>query len=85
MIYVASGSAREVCPSFALIPITEYNLNVHFYAGYWKALASSTTFKNCKTWDCLHVLHTDIINVWNFYDPHHVMAILFVVVAYALT
>ncbi|KAG2126191.1 hypothetical protein BD769DRAFT_1668628 [Suillus cothurnatus] len=38
---------------------------------YWKALASSTTFKNCKTWDCLHVLHTDIINVWNFYDPHH--------------
>ncbi|KIK34233.1 hypothetical protein CY34DRAFT_98380 [Suillus luteus UH-Slu-Lm8-n1] len=37
---------------------------------YWKALASSTTFKNCKTWDCLYVLHTDIVNVWNFYDPH---------------
>ncbi|KAG1869351.1 hypothetical protein DFJ58DRAFT_723202 [Suillus subalutaceus] len=37
---------------------------------YWKALASSTTFKNRKTWDCLHVLHTDIVNVWNFYDPH---------------
>ncbi|KAG2746369.1 hypothetical protein P692DRAFT_20836176 [Suillus brevipes Sb2] len=29
-----------------------------------------TTFKNCKTWDCLYVLHTDIVNVWNFYDPH---------------
>ncbi|KAG2356372.1 hypothetical protein BDR07DRAFT_1492039 [Suillus spraguei] len=39
-------------------------------AGYWKALGSSTTFKNRKTWDCLYVLHTDIINVWNFYDPH---------------
>ncbi|KAG2134598.1 uncharacterized protein EDB93DRAFT_1306011 [Suillus bovinus] len=38
---------------------------------YWKALASSTTFKNHKTWDCLYVLHTDIVNVWNFYDPHH--------------
>ncbi|KAG1869346.1 hypothetical protein DFJ58DRAFT_723192 [Suillus subalutaceus] len=37
---------------------------------YWKALASSTTFKTHKTWDCLHVLHTDIVNVWNFYDPH---------------
>ncbi|KAG2358937.1 hypothetical protein BDR07DRAFT_1416278 [Suillus spraguei] len=35
---------------------------------YWKALASSTTFKNRKTWDCLYVLHTDIVNVWNFYD-----------------
>ncbi|KAG2145461.1 uncharacterized protein EDB93DRAFT_1329054 [Suillus bovinus] len=22
-------------------------------------------------WDCLYVLHTDIVNVWNFYDPHH--------------
>jgi hypothetical protein len=21
-------------------------------------------------WDCLHVLHTDIVNVWNFQDPH---------------
>ncbi|KAG1718977.1 hypothetical protein EDB19DRAFT_770944 [Suillus lakei] len=38
---------------------------------YWKALASSTTFKNRTTWDCLYVLHTDIVAVWNFYDPHH--------------
>ncbi|KAG2072217.1 hypothetical protein BDR04DRAFT_414029 [Suillus decipiens] len=38
---------------------------------YWKALASSSTFKNHKTWDCLHVLHTDIVDVWNFRDPHH--------------
>jgi len=38
---------------------------------YWKALASSPTFKNCKTWDCLQVLHADIVNVWNFYDPDH--------------
>ncbi|KAG2072221.1 hypothetical protein BDR04DRAFT_1013812, partial [Suillus decipiens] len=52
---------------------------------YWKALASSTTFKNRKTWDCLYVLHTDIVNVWNFYDPHRVMTILFVVIASVLT
>ncbi|KAG1873163.1 hypothetical protein F4604DRAFT_1582665, partial [Suillus subluteus] len=38
---------------------------------YWKALASCPTFKNRKTWDCLYVLHTDIVNVGNFYDPHH--------------
>ncbi|KAG1761947.1 hypothetical protein EDD22DRAFT_823989 [Suillus occidentalis] len=38
---------------------------------YWKALASSPTFNNRKTWDCLYVLHTDIVRVWNFYDPHH--------------
>ncbi|KAG2746346.1 hypothetical protein P692DRAFT_20836147 [Suillus brevipes Sb2] len=37
---------------------------------YWKALSSSVPFKNRSMWDCLHVLHTDIINVWNFQDPH---------------
>ncbi|KAG1842110.1 hypothetical protein C8R48DRAFT_738040 [Suillus tomentosus] len=36
---------------------------------YWKALASSAPFKNRSMWDCLHVLHTDIVNVWNFQDP----------------
>ncbi|KAG1810388.1 uncharacterized protein HD556DRAFT_49062 [Suillus plorans] len=38
---------------------------------YWNTLASSPTFKNRKMWDCLDVLHTDIVNVWNFHDPYH--------------
>ncbi|KAG2361097.1 hypothetical protein BDR07DRAFT_1410633 [Suillus spraguei] len=37
---------------------------------YWKALASSASFKNRSMWDCLHVLHTDIVNVWNLQDPN---------------
>ncbi|KAG2125449.1 hypothetical protein DEU56DRAFT_916504 [Suillus clintonianus] len=37
---------------------------------YWKALASSSTFKGHSMWDCLHVLHADIVAVWNFQDPH---------------
>lgn len=37
---------------------------------YWKALASSTAFKNRMMRDCLKVLHTDIVTVWNFSDPH---------------
>jgi GTPase SAR1 family protein len=37
---------------------------------YWKALASSIPFKKRSMWDCLHVLHADIVNVWNFQDPH---------------
>ncbi|KAG2063664.1 hypothetical protein BDR04DRAFT_1163437 [Suillus decipiens] len=36
---------------------------------YWKALASGVPFKNHSMWDCLHVLHTDIVNVWNLRDP----------------
>ncbi|KAG0697501.1 hypothetical protein DFH29DRAFT_1003677 [Suillus ampliporus] len=38
---------------------------------YQSALVSSTSFKNRTTWDCLRVLHTDIVAVWNFHDPDH--------------
>ncbi|KAG1873167.1 hypothetical protein F4604DRAFT_1681216 [Suillus subluteus] len=37
---------------------------------YWKAFTLSIPFKNRSMWDCLHVLHTDIVNVWNFQDPN---------------
>ncbi|KAJ8591658.1 hypothetical protein M405DRAFT_788563 [Rhizopogon salebrosus TDB-379] len=38
---------------------------------YWKELASCTgAFKDRTAWDCLRVLHTDIVAVCNFNDPH---------------
>jgi GTP-binding protein EngB required for normal cell division len=37
---------------------------------YWKVLASSAAFKNRVVRDCLNVLHTDIVAVWNFHDSH---------------
>ncbi|KAL4072053.1 hypothetical protein J3A83DRAFT_4092343 [Scleroderma citrinum] len=37
--------------------------------GYWRALASSPNFRGYTIWDCLGVIHTDIISVWNFHDP----------------
>ncbi|KAJ8581722.1 hypothetical protein M405DRAFT_831972 [Rhizopogon salebrosus TDB-379] len=42
---------------------------------YWNALASCTgIFKDYTAEACLHVLHTDIIAVWNFNDPHHYLS-----------
>jgi hypothetical protein len=41
-------------------------------------LASSAAFKNRVVQDCLNVLHTDIVAVWNFHDPYRVMVIFFV-------
>ncbi|KAG1887919.1 uncharacterized protein F5891DRAFT_198821 [Suillus fuscotomentosus] len=38
---------------------------------YWKALSSCPMFKKHQMQDCLRVLHNDIIDVWNFRDPHH--------------
>ncbi|KAG1813471.1 hypothetical protein EV424DRAFT_1349050 [Suillus variegatus] len=37
---------------------------------YWNALMSCPTFKNNQMKDCLRVLHNDIVDVWNFLDPH---------------
>ncbi|KAJ8597136.1 hypothetical protein M405DRAFT_928301 [Rhizopogon salebrosus TDB-379] len=36
---------------------------------YWKTLASSPNFVGHTIWDCLYVIHSDIVSVWNFYDP----------------
>ncbi|KAG1851799.1 hypothetical protein C8R48DRAFT_777750 [Suillus tomentosus] len=37
---------------------------------YWKALMSCPRFRIRKMWDGLYVLHADIVDVWNFCDPH---------------
>ncbi|KAI5993255.1 hypothetical protein EDD15DRAFT_2439407 [Pisolithus albus] len=44
-------------------------LYTHSLREYWRALASSTNFRGFTMLDCLGVIHTDIISVWNFYDP----------------
>ncbi|KAI6127010.1 hypothetical protein F5141DRAFT_1210293 [Pisolithus sp. B1] len=36
---------------------------------YWKALGTSANFWGHTMRDCLAVIHTDIVSVWNFYDP----------------
>ncbi|KAI6046612.1 hypothetical protein EDC04DRAFT_2887878 [Pisolithus marmoratus] len=36
---------------------------------YWKTLASSPNFPGYTIQDCLRVIHTDIVSVWNFHDP----------------
>ncbi|KAG1895735.1 uncharacterized protein F5891DRAFT_1175488 [Suillus fuscotomentosus] len=37
---------------------------------YWRGLASSMNFTGFTMLDCLSVIHKDIIDVWNFNDPH---------------
>ncbi|KAI6019530.1 hypothetical protein BKA83DRAFT_4307267, partial [Pisolithus microcarpus] len=35
---------------------------------YWKTLASSPSFPGHTIRECLRVIHTDIVSVWNFHD-----------------
>ncbi|KAG1903029.1 uncharacterized protein F5891DRAFT_978078 [Suillus fuscotomentosus] len=44
-------------------------INFALMIRYWKVLGSCPLFKNRKMRDCLDVLHTDIVDVWNFRDP----------------
>jgi len=37
---------------------------------YWKGLATSTRFADKSLEACLFAIHTDVIVVWNIYDPH---------------
>ena len=45
--------------------------NVSFQ-GYWEAVSQGSYFTGHKILDCLQVIHTDIIKVWNFCDPSEV-------------
>lgn len=36
---------------------------------YWRTLASSPSFPGYTIQECLEVIHTDIVSVWNFHDP----------------
>ncbi|KAI6043676.1 hypothetical protein EDC04DRAFT_2890601 [Pisolithus marmoratus] len=36
---------------------------------YWMLLRASANFPRYTMQDCLRVIHTDIVSVWNFYDP----------------
>ncbi|KAG2092156.1 uncharacterized protein F5147DRAFT_657772 [Suillus discolor] len=37
---------------------------------YWRGLAANVNFKGFTMSDCLSVIHKDVIDVWNFNDPH---------------
>ncbi|KAI5991361.1 hypothetical protein EDC04DRAFT_2911528 [Pisolithus marmoratus] len=38
------------------------------FEGYWRTLTSSANFKDHTIANCLAVIHTDIVRVWNFND-----------------
>ncbi|KAG6330147.1 hypothetical protein ID866_8942 [Astraeus odoratus] len=40
---------------------------------YWGAVLSGDRFSGQKIIDCLRVIHTDIVKVWNFWDPNELL------------
>ncbi|KAI6108350.1 hypothetical protein F5141DRAFT_1028617 [Pisolithus sp. B1] len=60
----AAAGAQRMVPRVKI----ESSINVGKQR-YWRALASSTNFWGFTMLDCLGVIHTDMISVWNFYDP----------------
>ncbi|KAI5984632.1 hypothetical protein EDD15DRAFT_2533113 [Pisolithus albus] len=45
------------------------NQNIHTpLEGFWRTLASSPSFPGHTIRECLRVIHTDIVSIWNFHD-----------------
>ncbi|KIO12197.1 hypothetical protein M404DRAFT_125529, partial [Pisolithus tinctorius Marx 270] len=65
-----SGEYHCFNPVVPLSPeTTSETQRLIFLQEYWSALGSSANFPGHKMQDCLRVIHTDIVAVWNFYDP----------------
>ncbi|KIK20106.1 hypothetical protein PISMIDRAFT_682616 [Pisolithus microcarpus 441] len=63
-VHLAAAGAQRMLPTLKI----ELSMEVGKQR-YWRALASSTDFWNYTMLNCLGVIHTDIVLVWNFYDP----------------
>ncbi|OJA09739.1 hypothetical protein AZE42_09939 [Rhizopogon vesiculosus] len=63
---VMTAIAQRVDPKLKINASIDVGKTTH-----WKALSSTAAFTNRTAWACLEVLHTDIVRVWNFPDPHH--------------
>ncbi|KAI6152547.1 hypothetical protein BKA82DRAFT_1000494 [Pisolithus tinctorius] len=61
---LAPGGAQRMLPTL--------KVNLSIAVGkqrYWRLLGASANFPGYTMQDCLCVIHTDIVAVWNFYDP----------------
>ena len=47
-------------------------MDLHMGTEYWRDLGTSTIFEGRSLVTCLARIHDDIIEVWNFRDPHKV-------------
>ncbi|KAI6033382.1 hypothetical protein EDC04DRAFT_3064896 [Pisolithus marmoratus] len=63
-VLFAAAEAQRMVPRVKI----EASINVAKQR-YWRALASSPNFWGFTILNCLHVIHTDIVEAWNFYDP----------------
>ncbi|KAI6152663.1 hypothetical protein BKA82DRAFT_4113147 [Pisolithus tinctorius] len=53
-----------------MLPILKVQLSIAVgRQRYWRVMGASANFPGYTMQDCLGVIHTDIVAVWNFYDP----------------
>jgi len=64
-VSVAPGIAQRLNPEIKIQDSIQVGKS-----RYWRGLASSANFPGKTMTECLDVIHTDIIAVWNFNDQH---------------
>ncbi|KIM56567.1 hypothetical protein SCLCIDRAFT_132374, partial [Scleroderma citrinum Foug A] len=66
---VVTAMAQRVAPRLKIVASIRVGKS-----RYWRALFSTPEFFGYTVEACLCVIHTDIVNVWNFHDPSNVRA-----------
>ncbi|KAI6042218.1 hypothetical protein EDC04DRAFT_3108985 [Pisolithus marmoratus] len=65
-----SAVALAAAGAQRMLPTLKIDLSIEVgKQRYWRVLGSSTNSPGHTMQDCLRGLHTDIVLVWNFYDP----------------
>jgi hypothetical protein len=64
-VSAAKVSIRLVVGVFSVIT------HLHI-SGYWSGLLASTDFTGQKLQQCLDIIHSDIVSVWNIHDSANV-------------
>ena len=55
--------------------LIQVNSDVHSPLGYWRGLWSSLDFADQPLKDCVNVIHTDIVEIWNLKDRNKVSSL----------
>ncbi|KAG5644396.1 hypothetical protein DXG03_008563 [Asterophora parasitica] len=63
---IVTGIAQRASPDVSVRTVIEVGKRK-----YWRGLASSFHFPGNTLEQCLDVIHTDIVTVWNFRNDHH--------------
>ncbi|KAJ7787445.1 hypothetical protein B0H14DRAFT_2953336 [Mycena olivaceomarginata] len=67
-VWIVSAMAQRASTRVTIATSIEVGMS-----RYWRGLASSANFSQFRLDKCLTTVHEEIVDIWNFYDPHELL------------